>query len=152
MQITARLEGNDKLRRGLNKIDKVLPGLHMPSLRKAMKRAMKRAVPWRGGGSYDVPVTENQTNGRGYQRTGNLGASTQIEEEGHSVRIVSNANGRSGGYSRRVIGYADGEGQAWMHKGRWVLLRTAVDDELRVFLVEYDADMSDIMRQEGIGL
>jgi len=152
MQISARLEGDDKLRRGLNTFNRVLPGLHMAKLRKAMERAKKRAVPWQGGGSYAVPLTDDQRRVGGYVRTGNLGKSTRVEEEGHTVTIVSDAVGKRGAYSRRVVGYADGEGQAWMHKGRWITLRQAVDDEIRPFLVEYDGDIADVLRQEGIGL
>lgn len=61
--------------------------------------------------------------GQKYIRTGKRYAATKLESVDKGYRIVSNpryAGGQTG--NPYVIGDAMGQGQAWMHKGRWKLL------------------------------
>lgn len=65
--------------------------------------------------------------GQRYIRTGKRYAATKLEAVDNGYRLVSNpryADGRTG--NPYTIGDARGQGQAWMHKGRWVLLADAV--------------------------
>ena len=66
--------------------------------------------------------------GQKYVRTGRLANSWAVERQGKGVVIVNRAEGRSGPYSRFVIGDAKGAGQAWMHRGRWWTGRGVVDE------------------------
>lgn len=151
MQISLRLMGADKFQLGANRFAKRMPGVTAAAMEKAMRRAMQRSVPWLGGSAYRIPPTPS------YRRTGTLGQATWVEasasERGSYARVISDAVSPHGvRYSRLVIGDAAGQGQAAVHAGRWVPLRTAVDDETRPLLAEIDGDLGDVARQEGIGL
>ena len=143
MQLTVRLENDDKVRTGLNKWAKAVEKITTDDVRAAMKRAKKRSVSDPAGGPYSVPE-------RGYQRTGNLSASTFLVEDGLSFRIESNAMHNGDPYSVFVIGNADGGGQAGIHQGFWVPMRTAVDDEVADLVRDIDADLGE--SAEAVGL
>lgn len=72
--------------------------------------------------------------GQTYVRTGRLASSWAVERQGKGVVITNRASGRSGPYSRFVVGDGKGAGQAWMHRGRWWTGRSVIDqyrEELR---------------------
>lgn len=61
--------------------------------------------------------------GQRYIRTGNRYRATYLQKEGRAFRLYSNpryGSGRSA--DPYVVGNALGQGQAWMHVGRWALL------------------------------
>ena len=64
--------------------------------------------------------------GQTYVRTGRLASSWAVERQGKGVVITNRASGRSGPYSRFVVGDGKGAGQAWMHRGRWWLGRNVL--------------------------
>ncbi len=132
-QVSVRIEGADKIRKGLNEFQRnAAGGVTKNVLRRFMELAQHMAVPYRGGNRYDVPA-------RRYERTGNLGRSTTLIEKGLTFTIVSRAyrNGRA--YSEYVIGKADGTGQAGVHVGWWTTLRDAVDAYMDKMLADLDA-------------
>lgn len=139
VQVTARVEGLDRVRLGFQKFISTMEPVSVEKIEAAQTRAAKRAIPWRGGGSYDVPPRGD------YVRTGELGESVRIVTEGPSVRIEVGAD-----HARVVVGGADGTGQAQMHAGRWLLLRTAVDSEMDALTSGIE---SGLLRQaEAVGL
>jgi len=143
-QITLRSEGADKIRVGLNRYLTTIQRVTKAIVRKTARKAMRRSVPYTGGRSYAVPV-------RDYKRTGNLGRSTFVIEDGLSFRIESNAvNDRGKPYSTFVIGKADGSGQAKIHDGWWIPLATAVNEELAPLIAELDDELQ--KSAEAVGL
>lgn len=143
MQISVRLENDDKVRLGLNKWAQAVERISRDDLRDAMRRAKKRSVSDPAGGPYSVPE-------RGYVRTGNLSASTELIEDGLTFRIESNAMHDGEPYSVYVIGRADGSGQARIHQGWWTPLRTSVDDEIDDLVRDIDADLGQSAEAAGL--
>lgn len=134
-QFSMRVEGLDKVRVGFNKFVTTLPVITKAVIKKMMLAAMKQSVPFNGGNSYGVPE-------RGYIRTGQLGRVTRLDENGLTYTIKSDAYTRQGKpYSRLVIGDAQGQGQARVHEGWWVPMRTAVDYQLENALPEADREL-----------
>jgi len=142
--ITVRLEGDQKLRTGLNQWARSLAPITRERLRAAMQAAKKASVPHLGGASYAVPE-------RGYERTGQLGFSTFLVEEGLSVRVVSEAYQNGQAYSEFVVGRADGTGQAGVHAGWWMTMRDAVDAEVEIMLTELDDELQASAESAGLG-
>ena len=142
--ITLRLENDDKVRLGLNKWGQSLSPLTRAIIRAAMKRALKVSPAYKGGNAYAIE-------GRGdYERTGNLGRSTFLVEEGLSFRVQSEAYRDGQPYSEFVIGDGDGNGQAPWHVGRWPTLRSAVEGEFDALTSELDVDVQ--ASAEAVGL
>lgn len=142
--VTLRLENDDKVRLGLNKWGQSLKPLSRASLRAAMKRALKVSPAYRGGNSYAI-----ETRGD-YERTGNLGRSTFLVEEGLSFRVQSEAYRDGQPYSEFVIGDGDGNGQAPWHVGRWPTLRGAVEAEFEQMTEDLDAELQDSAEAAGL--
>jgi hypothetical protein len=72
--------------------------------------------------------------GQRYKRTGRLGRSWKVSTRGQSVIIENTAP-----YSGYVVGDGAGQRQAWMHRGRWWLMRDMVDEkrpELKRMMVQ----------------
>lgn len=143
-QVTLRLENDDKVRLGLNKWGRSLKPLTRAALRAVMKRALKVSPAHRGGNTYAI-----ETRGD-YERTGNLGRSTFLVEEGLSFRVQSEAYRDGQPYSEFVIGDGDGNGQAPWHVGRWPTLRSAVEGEFDALTNELDDDVQ--ASAEAVGL
>lgn len=143
-QFSMRVEGLDKVRVGFNKFVTTLPVITKAFVKKLMKAAMKQSVPYNGGNSYDVEE-------RGYTRTGGLGRNTYLMETGLTYTIKSEAYSKRGKpYSRSVIGDAQGQGQARVHVGWWVPMRTAVDYQLESALPEADRELQKGVEAAGL--
>jgi hypothetical protein len=86
-----------------------------------------------------------------YQRTGLLGASWAIEDtaDRNGYKITNNAARRGKAYAKYVVGNAYGLRQAWMHKGRWQLLRDVVDTETQKLPAEVLDSISIVARRTG---
>lgn len=114
MQSTVRVDGSEVVsttNRLLLAVETLEPKIVRPAVEAGMEYARKYP-----------PLIPGQR----YVRTGTYFRSFRITQSGRAFTIASNAvrNGRK--YSRYVGGYADGSGQATIHAGRWVLLRTAI--------------------------
>ena len=142
-QFSIRLIGADKLQVGFNKYAQSVRTITRDDAREAMRRAKQASVSDPAGGPYTVPE-------RGYIRTGNLSASTYLEEDGLSFRIKSEAMRDGRPYSVYVIGSADGYGQAQVHVGYWKPLRESVDEQVEKLLEDLDKDLQD--SAEALGL
>lgn len=71
--------------------------------------------------------------GQKYKRTGRLANSWRVERrKAGQVAIVNNARSPRGQvYPGYVVGDSRGEGQAFMHKGRWWRARDVIDAEAK---------------------
>lgn len=141
VQITARFDG-ENVKRSTRNIGAGIPGLTQKAIERALKRAKTAVTKY-------PPELPNQR----YRRTGRYGRAWGVSQLGMSYTLTGAAidhNGRD--YTRYVGGYADGSGQAAIHAGRWVLGAEAVDNELAPMVAEVEGDLSDLARQEGMGL
>ena len=142
-QFSLRWIGLDTLQNGMNRFVKSVPEITRERNREAMRKAKKRSVSDPPGGAYSVPE-------RGYVRTGNLSASTYLEEDGLTVRIIVNAVRDGRDYGGYVVGNGDGYGQAGIHQGYWVTMRDAVDDEVEDLVRDIDEKLGE--SAEALGL
>lgn len=143
-QITIRLENDDKVRLGLNRWAKTLAPIAKADIKAAMERARKVSPAYQGGSQYNIAERG------GYERTGNLGRSVFVMEEGLSVRIVVEAYRDGQDYGGLVLGDGRGGGQAWFHAGRWPTLFGAVEAEYDQLTNDIDAHLGD--SAEAVGL
>ncbi len=79
--------------------------------------------------------------GQKYQRTGRLANSWAVERQGKGVVITNRASGRSGPYSRFVVGDGKGAGQAWIHRGRWWTGRGVIDQHREALRYDIIAEL-----------
>ena len=123
--VSLRVIGDDKLQTGFNKFALALAPVTREAAYHALELASKKSPGYLGGNSYIVPES-------GYVRTGNLGRSVQLEQEGLSSRITVQAYSRKGyEYGHLAVGDAEGGGQAANFAAiGWVLLRKAVDEQI----------------------
>ena len=97
-----------------------------------------------GGASYGVPERQRQT----YQRTGRYGSGTKlVNPEPMKWQLRQSAP-----YSQWVGGGAQGGKQAWFHRGRWPLVKAAMEKAARELVKVLPEDLRKLLRDEGIGL
>ena len=86
-----------------------------------------------------------------YKRTGNLGSHWIIgdsdKQNGYTIENTAERKGKK--YGKYVVGGANGSGQAWMHKGRWQLLRDVTDDEVAKLPKEIRDEIKLVARKKG---
>jgi len=147
---TARITGDQQVKLGFQTFVNGIVPVTREGVHKAMERAVALSPGWLGGDSYIVEPPE----GSSYQRTGGLGASVRIDQDGLSTRIITDTYGKDGNkYDVYVIGDSEGQGQAWMHVGRWPLERDVVDSEIQAYTTPGqggDADLTALARGAGI--
>jgi hypothetical protein len=85
-----------------------------------------------------------------YQRTGRYGASWHVEKLADGYSIYNNAEAKGRQYPRFVVGDAYGTGQAWMHQGRWPLLRDEVDKEVEKLPPEIEDEIVMVARRNNL--
>jgi hypothetical protein len=117
-QVTVRLVGLETLQTGMGKFQHSLAPVSRDAIKEAMHQALVKTL------------SGYSTAQRGYARTGNLFRGTNVEVDGASVRLKSEAYGQSGAYHTYVIGNAEGYGQARVHAGVWNTARKAVDEQI----------------------
>lgn len=123
--ISLRITGLEQVQTGFNKFAATLEPVTRAATYAALERASKVSPGYLGGNSYTAPES-------GYVRTGNLGRSVQLEQDGLSSRLSVSAFSTKGyEYGHLIIGTADGSGQGdYAAAIGWVPLRKAVDDEI----------------------
>lgn len=133
------------LRVGLGKFREALPGIGKRVLRRLLLRVIRAVTRY--------PA---ERPGQKYIRTGLYGRSFKLVTKhmgasaGYTIKSDAVQKGRH--YTRYVGGNSAGEGQAWMHQGRWPVVREELDGELEHIYAEMDADVATTLRQHGIGL
>ena len=136
MQITVKVI-NQQVRVSLRNVARAIPKSGIRVLMRLMKNAVEIIT------SYPPKPPESR-----YVRTGAYGRSFELTRVGAvGVRLTSGLD-----YTVYVGGNAVGAGQAWMHEGRWMLIKEAIDERVTFQLAaEAEADLSTIIRQEGMG-
>jgi hypothetical protein len=84
-----------------------------------------------------------------YRRTGLLGASWAIENTDNGYMITNTASRKGRFYAKYVVGNAYGLAQAWMHVGRWQLLRDVTDQEVARLPHDINQQIALVARREG---
>jgi len=145
MKLTVKIE-SEKVRRSLKNVGDAIPKIGFRVLWRLMTNAKERAQ------KYPPPISEK------YQRTGIYGRSFKLVKLGTGIigaRLESDAVQKGRHYTVFVGGNAIGHGQVEIHgrPGRWVLIKDAIDQEvIRHMVTEVEADMGDVLKQEGMGL
>lgn len=88
---------------------------HITSAGRRIIAQMKKYPPARSGSTY--------------VRTYRLRDSWKMIEQSKGISITGDPVNRGTHYGTFVVGDAEGEGQAWMHVGTWLLFRDVVDYE-----------------------
>lgn len=149
MQITAKID-DGKVRQSLHKVGDALPKIGKRRLKNVVKQASYDASGgYNGGASYSLAAPEKPS----YKRTGTYGRSFKVVESGPiSYTLKSDAvqNGRH--YTVKVGGNAEGQGQAGIHVGRWPLIMQSVRKYLETLVTEFEQELSQLLRGEGMGL
>ena len=78
-------------------------------------------------------------------RTGTLGAGWNTTQTANGYRTSNDTP-----YTKRVVGNAYGIEQAWMHQGRWNLLRDVQDEEVAKLPDEIEKEISAVARRVGL--
>ena len=155
MRITVQVS-TELVRAGLENLFAEVPKIGRRRIRTVMERAKRRMQeypPERPGQSKTSshPILGTTYQAVRYRRTGNLGSHWAIAEteKGSGYTLENTAKRRGKAYGRYVVGGADGSGQAWMHAGRWQLLRDVVDEEVAKLPEQIKDDIRLIARKEG---
>jgi len=133
-QLSISLTGADIVRKGLQDLSTEVPRVGREQIYRSMQsivRRMKEYPP-------EPPFSS-------YVRTGTLGSGWMItpNANGYSVRNDT-------GYTKYVVGNAYGLEQAWMHAGRWQLLRDVTEDEASKLPTEIINEISMVERRLGL--
>lgn len=97
-----------------------------------------------------VTTYPSERPGQKYERTGNYGRSWDIEKLADGYRLLGHAVDPKGhDYTKYVAGNAYGYGQAWMHEGRWVMLRDAVEQSMQRLPEEVLEDAQMVSRRQA---
>ena len=133
-QLSLNVTGADLVRKGLQDLSAEIPKigrLQIYQTEQAIVRRMKVYPPER----------PNQT----YIRTGTLGGGWSI-----TSRIDGYTISNSTPYTKYVVGNAYGLEQAWMHQGRWNLLRDVSDEEVGKLPAAIEDNISQVARRVGL--
>ena len=133
-QLSIQITGADIVRKGLQNLAAEIPKIGREQIyrtEQAIVRRMKIYPP--------PPATSR------YVRT------YQLQ---HGWTITSRADGytisNTTPYTKYVVGNAYGQEQAWMHQGRWQLLRDVSDQEVAKLPQEIDNHITQVARRENL--
>lgn len=140
MRISVTVNG-ELVRKGLQNLSAEIPQIGRQQIRVVMDRIKRRME--------EYPA---ERPGQRYKRTGKLFYSWGIDPiENAGYMIKNTARGKNGKmYGHYVVGDAYGTGQAWMHAGRWKLLRDVVDEEVERLPDEIEERIVMVARREGL--
>jgi hypothetical protein len=157
MQLSISLRNGVLVRKGLQDLNKEIPQIGRQQIRtrlERIKRRMQAYPPERPGQSVRVehPVLGYTIKAKRYKRTGRFGRSWSIERIGNTGYMLKN-DARDPRTRRRyghyVVGNAYGAGQAWMHKGRWEVLRDVAEEELQTLPPAVEREINMVARRIG---
>jgi hypothetical protein len=158
MRISVKVE-TGLVRQGLQDLFAEVPKIGRRQIRTVMERIKRRMQEYpaeRPGQSiptaHAILGTVYQRAPGRYKRTGNLGSHWYIADfKDQGYTIGNTAEHKDKQYGRYVVGDAFGTGQAWMHKGRWQLLRDVTDEEIDKLPPEIIKEIQLVARREGFG-
>lgn len=153
-RITVKTNANI-VRQGLEDLAGDIPQVGRRRLRTTMERVKRRMQEYPGeragqSARSSHPVLGTIIRAVRYRRTGNYGRGWVIEgaDDGYAIKNNVSRKGRS--YAKYVGGDAYGNSQAWMHKGRWPLLRDVVEDEVKKLPDVISKDIQLAARRRGL--
>jgi hypothetical protein len=133
-QLSIEVKNADIVRKGLQDLGAEIPKigrLQIYQTEQAIVRRMK---------AYPPPPPAST-----YMRTGTLGAGWTITPTTNGYMIRNDTP-----YTKWVVGNAYGLEQAWMHVGRWQLLRDVQDEEVAKLPPEIEKEISAVARRLGL--
>lgn len=139
MKISVNVKGQ-LVRAGLQNLAAEVPQVGRRQIRTRMDRIKRR-----------MEAYPPERPGQKYIRTGQMFYSWRIqptERNGYSLENFATRKGVN--YPRYVVGDAYGQGQAWMHRGRWELLRDVVEIELQDLPEEIRREIVMVARRHGL--
>lgn len=137
VQLTFRAKDAKIVRQGLENLDKATPKVGRKQIRDTLNKVVKR-----------MKVYPPKPPGSTYERTFKLKRNWKIKRLGNTgYRIINRARYKGKGYTKYVVGGARGDGQAWMHEGRWMIFRDVVDEEFEKLPDAVDKSIRRIMRK-----
>ena len=135
MQITIQVRNAVLVGKGLANIRAEIPKISERTIEKSAKAIVKR-----------MQVYPAMRPGQKYVRTYTLKNAWRVERGGTGYR-VKNATS----YGRYVVGDYSGNAQAWMHVGRWQLLRTVTEEEIEKLPPMVEEYIRLKVKQENLG-
>lgn len=144
-QVTVKITGDDELRVGLKRLGDAIPALSARAVRAAMVKAKEEASaqwPVAEYYGYNVGLRYQQK----YERTGRYGGGFQVVRNGPQNYTLQNRVA----YAVYVGGDSNNQGQAWMHQGRWPLIRETVDKFVEPMVQQIEHEIDDTI--EAVGL
>lgn len=138
MQLSIKVDGK-LVRQGLEDLGAEIPQIGRRRIRTFIDRVYRRVSPY-----------PPERPGQRYRRTGNLFSHWQIVALPDGYQIANTAMRKGKAYPQYVIGDARGGSQAWMHKGRWEVLRDVVEDEAQSLPDEIKDDIIMVARSKGL--
>lgn len=144
-QITVKIDGDEQVTVGLKKLGAAIPALSARAVRAALQKAKEEASaqwPVAAYAGYGVAYRPGQK----YKRTGRYGANFRIERNGSQNYTLQNRTP----YAPYVGGDSTGAGQAWMHEGRWPVVREVVEKFVTPMVEEIEHAIDD--SAEALGL
>ena len=132
-QLSMTVTGAEIVRQGLQDLNAEIPKIGRLQIYRTNQAIVRRMK------TYPPPPTYST-----YVRTDTLGAGWQIQPNATGYTIRNDTP-----YTRYVVGNAYGLEQAWMHAGRWDLLRDVVDDEVLNLPPEIEKEITLVSRRFG---
>lgn len=128
------------VRQGLENLDKEIPDIGRRRIYNTMLKIKARLRKY-------PPAPQNST----YVRTFRLRDAVEIVRADTGYKIqVDPVSPRGVRYGKYPLGSAYGTDQAWMHVGRWPLLRDVVDEELEMLPDEIEQEIEIVARRENL--
>ncbi len=126
--------------KGLQNLRADIPKIAKNNIENVFKRAVKQMKEY-------PPERPNQT----YIRTYEFKNSWQIIPMATGFKVTNTATRRGTRYPFYVVGDAVGQGQAWMHVGRWLLFRDVLDFEMTKLPNITEEHLRIRAKEEGLG-
>ncbi len=133
-QLSIQVIGAEIVRKGLQDLSAEIPKIGREQIYRT-EQAMVRRLK-----TYPPPPAAST-----YVRTGTLGGGWTITSNTNGYTLRNNTP-----YTKYVHGNAYGLEQAWMHQGRWELLRDVQDEEVAKLPPEIEKEISATARRLGL--
>lgn len=141
MRISVDVRG-ELVRQGAQNLNAEIPQVGRRQIRTVLERIKRRMEGY-----------PPERPGQRYKRTGRFFYSWGIDRVGNTGYVLKNT-ARSPKtrkeYGQYVVGNAYGLKQAWMHKGRWELLRDVVDQEVAELPDDVEKEIVMVARRENL--
>ena len=134
MQLSLQVTGAEVVRKGLENLGAEIPKIGREQIYRTEQAIVRRMK------IYPPPPAASR-----YVRTGALGSGWTITSKANGYTISNMTP-----YTKYVTGNAYGQEQAWMHQGRWNLLRDVSDEEVAKLPKEIEDNIMQVARREGL--